>query len=135
VSPTRCLEVFDDVEIGLVERQWLDDRRVCGENFPDLQRDRLVGVEPRLHEDQIRAFPLGRDRLHRRMNAELPRFVACGRDDAVLARSADRNRLRAQFRIVALFDGCIERIHIDMDDFARGDRLRRGSFRALFHPM
>jgi ketopantoate reductase len=32
---------------------------------PNLERDRLIGVEPRLYEDQIRAFPLGRDRRHR----------------------------------------------------------------------
>ena len=66
------------------------------------------------------------------MHAELPRFVARGCDDAAFAGSADRDRLPAQFRIVTLFDRCIERIHIDMDDFARSGRLVRNSFRALF---
>ena len=56
-----ALKVFGDVEIRLVEREWLDDWRVLGKDVPDLQRDRLVGVEPRLNKDQIRAFSLGGD--------------------------------------------------------------------------
>jgi len=68
------------------------------------------------------------------MNAKLPRLVACRRDDAALARSADRDRLAALFGIVALFDGCVESIHVDMDDFARASRLARKTFRALFGP-
>jgi hypothetical protein len=28
----------EDVEIRLVERQWLDDRRVFGKDIPDLRR-------------------------------------------------------------------------------------------------
>ena len=53
-----ALEIFGDIEIRLVERQRLDDRRVFGEYLPDLERDRLVGIKPRLDEDQIRAFRL-----------------------------------------------------------------------------
>src|SRR6267143_475816 len=68
------------------------------------------------------------------MHAELPRFVACGRNDASFARSADRDRLPAQLRIVTLFDRCVERIHVDMNDFARPARLGRGFLRALFGP-
>jgi hypothetical protein len=122
------------IEIRLVERQWLDYRRVFGEDLPNFQRDRLVGVKPRLDKDQVGASPLGGDRRHRGMHAELPRFVACGRDDAAFARSADRDRLAAQLRIIALFDRCIERIHIDMDDFARAARPGRGSFCGPFRP-
>src|SRR6516162_9773603 len=68
------------------------------------------------------------------MNAKLPRLVACRRDDAALARSADRDRLAAQLGIVTLFDGCVESIHVDMDDFTRAPRLARKTFRALFCP-
>src|SRR4029077_6443032 len=99
----------------LVERQWLDDRRVFGEDLPDLQRDRLVRIEARLNKDQIRTFPLGGDRWHRGMHAELPRFVAGGRDHAAFARSANRDGLPSELRIVTLFPRC-ERIHVDMDD-------------------
>src|SRR5438067_10659170 len=107
---------------------------VYSEDFPDLQRDCLVGIEPRLDEDQIGTFPLGGDRGHRRMNAKLPRLVACRRDDAALARSANRDRLSAQIRVIALFDGCVESIHVDMDDLARAPRLARKTFRALLGP-
>src|SRR5271165_3652031 len=127
-----ALEVFGDVEIRLVERQWLDDWCIFGEDIPDLQRDRLVGVEPRFNEYQIGAFALGGDRRHRGMRADRPRFVACGRDDTAFARSADRDRLPRQLRIVTLFDRCVKRIHIDMDDFARGTGLGRGFLHALF---
>ena len=128
-----ALEVFGDIKIRLVERQWLDDRRVFGEDLPDLERDRLVDVEPRLYENQIRAFSLSRERRHRGAHAELARFVARGRDDAAFPRSADRDRLPTQRRIVALFDRCVERIHVDMDDLARScRRLGRRPLRALF---
>jgi hypothetical protein len=69
------------------------------------------------------------------MHAELARFVARGRDDAAFPRSADRDRLPTQLRIVALFDRCVERIHVDMDDLARScGRLGRRAVRALFGP-
>ena len=57
------------------------------------------------------------------MHTKLPRLVACRSNDAALARAADRDRLAAQIRVIALFDGCVESIHIDMDDFARAARL------------
>src|SRR5205823_1070469 len=66
-----ALEVFGDIEICLVERQGLDDWCVFGEDLPDLERDRFVGVESRLYEDQVRAFSLGYERRHRGMHAEL----------------------------------------------------------------
>jgi len=37
------------------------------------------------------------------MNAKLPCLIACRRDDPALARSADRDRLAAQIRVIALF--------------------------------
>jgi hypothetical protein len=52
------------------------------------------------------------------VHAELSCFVARGRDDAPYLRSTNRYRLPAQLRIVALFDRCVEGIHVDMDDLA-----------------
>ena len=118
-------QIFCHVEIGLVQRQRLDDRRVFGEDRPDLARDGFVGVETRLHEDEVGAFPLGGDGRHRGAHAELARLVTCRRDDAALARSANGHRLAAQFRIVALLDGGIEGVHVDVDDFARPCRFGR----------
>jgi hypothetical protein len=37
-----ALQIFGHIEIGLVQRQWFDQRRVLGEDFPDLKRYRLV---------------------------------------------------------------------------------------------
>ena len=50
----NVLEVFGDVEVRLVERQRLNNRRVLSEDFTDLLRDRLVDLEARFHEDQVR---------------------------------------------------------------------------------
>src|SRR5215472_5414312 len=57
------------------------------------------------------------------MNAKLPRLVACHRD-----------RLAAQLGIIALSDGCVESIHVDMNDLARAARLGREIFRPLLGP-
>ena len=79
------LQVLGHVKIGFVERQRLDDRRVLGEDLSDLLGDGLVDLEAGLHEDQVRALPLGRHRRHRRADAELSGFVARRRDNATLA--------------------------------------------------
>jgi hypothetical protein len=70
----------------------------------DLPTCRLVDVEPRLHKDQVRASVLRRHGRHCRAHPERPGLVARGRDDATLARPADRNRFAAQLRIVATAD-------------------------------
>ena len=133
-----ALQVLGDVEIGLVERERLDQRRVLGEDRPDLLRHRPVDVEPRLHEDQLGAFPPGGDRRHGRADAELAGLVARGRDDAPLARAADRDRLAAQLRIVPLLDRRVEGVHVDVDDLAYrpstghgGRALGRAAYRLL----
>src|SRR6202047_5375430 len=102
-------QIFGDVEISLVEREWLDDWRVRGENRADLERHNLVNIEARLYEDQVGTFALCGGRWHCGVHAECPRFVACGSDDAALARSANRDRLAAQVRIIALLDGGVRR--------------------------
>ncbi len=50
------------------------------------------------------------------------RFVAGCRHDAALAGSADGDRLAAKIRIVPLLDGCIEGVHVDVDDLALAAR-------------
>jgi hypothetical protein len=114
----NVLEVFGDVEVGLVERERLDDRRVLGEDLADLLRDRLVDREARLHEDQVGTLPLRRHRWHGRPDSELASFVAGCRHDAPFAGAADCDRLAPQVRIVPLLDRRIERVHVHMDDLA-----------------
>ena len=110
------LQVFGYVEVGFIERQRLDARRVLREDLADLLGDILVDLEAWLHENQVRALPLGRHRRHRRSDPELAGFVACGRDNATLTGTADGDRLAPELRIVPLLDGCIEGVHVDVDD-------------------
>ena len=42
-------EVFGDIEIGLIQGQRLDKRRVSGKDRVDLSRDLLVDLEARFH--------------------------------------------------------------------------------------
>jgi hypothetical protein len=60
------------------------------------------------------------------MNAKFPRLIARCRHHAALTRTADRDRLAAQIRIIALLDRRIEGIHIDMDDLARSRGVGSG---------
>jgi hypothetical protein len=100
---------------------------VFGEDLADLPTDGLVDLEARLHEDQVGTLPLRGDRGHRRADSELACFVARRGDDAALGRSAHRDRLAAQIRIVALLDRrCV---HVDVDDLAM--RRRAGRHRSI----
>jgi hypothetical protein len=102
---------------------------VCSaKDFADLAADRLVGLEARFHEDQVRTLVLRRDRQHRRSNPELSCFVARSGHDAELRRTAHCDWLAAELRMVALFHGRVERIHVDVDDLAIR-RRREASFR------
>jgi hypothetical protein len=89
---------------------------VLREDLADLLGDGLVDLEARLHEDQVRALPLGRHRRHRRSDTELAGFIACGRDDTTLAGTADGDWHAAELRIIPLLDGCVEGVHVDVDD-------------------
>lgn len=85
----------------------------------------------RFDEDQVRALTPGGHRRHRRPDAELSGFVARGRDDAALAGSTDGDRLATKLRIVPLLDGCVERIHVDVDDLALAKRRLIGRERRV----
>ena len=86
VAEAMLLQVFGDVEIGLIERERLDQRGVLGKNLADLTRHRFVDVEMRWHENQLRAFSLRRHRRHGGVDAEFAGLVARGRHDSALAR-------------------------------------------------
>jgi len=112
----NVLQVFRDVKIGFVERERFYDRCVLGEDLADLLRDGLVNLEARFHEDQVGTLPLRRHRWHGGSHPKLAGFVARRGHDASLAGSADGDRLAAELRIVSLFDGCVEGVHVDVDD-------------------
>ena len=112
------LQVLGDVEIGLVERERLDQLRIVGEDRADLLGDGAIGIEARLDEDEPGAAALRARRGHGRADAIVARLVA-RRSDHAAHSAADRDRLAAQRRIVALLDRGVEGVHVDMDDLAR----------------
>src|SRR5947209_14760225 len=60
---------------------------------------------------------------HSRMHAKFARFIRCGRDhSALVALASDYYGLPFQRRIVKLFHGNEEGIHVDVEDGFRGDR-------------
>ena len=76
-------------------------------------------------EDRRRAAPVGLGRAHRRADAEAPRLVARGGDDAPAARiAADDDRLAPQLGPVELLDGGEEGVEVEVRDHAR--RVRTG---------
>jgi hypothetical protein len=99
-----ALKVFGDVEIGLVQRQRFDDRRVLREDVADLPADGFVDLETRPHENQVRTLPLGGDGRHRRSDPKFAGLVACRSYHAAFRRAADRDRLASKIRIVPLLD-------------------------------
>ncbi|MBB2671484.1 UNVERIFIED_ORG: hypothetical protein GGE44_001035 [Rhizobium esperanzae] len=115
----HALQIVRDVEIGLVERQRLNERRVFGKDLADLLRHGFVEVEAWRHEDQVRTFSFRGDRGHRRVDAEFAGLIARRRNHPTRRRSPDGDRFAAQFRVIALLDRRIKRVHVDMDDLAR----------------
>ena len=83
----------------------------------DLRRHRLVLVEVRPHDDQLRAKPHRARHRHRRAHAELARLVARRRHHAApLGAAAHRHRPAAQRGIVALLHRGVEGVHVQMDN-------------------
>ena len=92
---------------------------------PDRARALAVARHVGPHEDRRRAAPVGLGGAHRRADAEAPRLVARGRDDAAAARiAADDDRLAPQLRPVELLDGGEEGVEVEVRDHAW--RVRTG---------
>ena len=87
--------------------------------------DFAVFRDVRFDDHGLRAAALGLEHRHRRADAVGARHVAAGRDHAAFA-AADDHRLVDQRRIVALFDGGVEGVAIDMRD---GQALELGMAR------
>ena len=104
------------VQVGLIQRQRLDQRRVAREYGVDLRRHGFVDFETWRDEHQVRALTLGRDGWHGRTHAEPARLVARRRHHPAFPTAADRHRPAAQARVIALLDGRVEGVHVDVDD-------------------
>ncbi len=111
--------VFRDVEVGLVERQTFDQWRDFAKDREDLLRDGAVLLKVRPHDLQRRAQANRAGHRNRRPHAELAGLVAGRRHHSSgFRRAADRHRLAAQLRPVALLDGRVERVHVHVNDAA-----------------
>ena len=104
------------IEIGLVERQRLNERRIACEDGADLLRHRSVDIKTRRHEHKLGTLAPGRDRGHCRVHTKFARLVTRGSHHAARSAATDGDRKPAQCRIVALLHRRIERVHVDMDD-------------------
>src|SRR5580698_6988667 len=82
-------------------------------------RDRFVADEVGRNEDGLRTETLRRHRRHRRAHSIPSRLIGGSADDGSLTPPRDDDRPTAQGRIIALFDRCVKRIHIDMYDLPR----------------
>jgi hypothetical protein len=98
--------------------------RIFGKDFAYLKRHRLVGIEARVDEDQVRALPFGGDRGHGGANAKFPCLIARRRHDTSCARTTNGDGLAPQLRIVTLFDGSVKRVHVNVNDLALPCGLR-----------
>ena len=104
-----------EVEERLVDRERLDQRRQRLHHRPHLAADADVFLHVRRDHDGVGAGLERLEHRHRRTHAADAGDVAGGGDDAALA-AADDDRLVGQLRIVALFDGRIEGVAIDMGE-------------------
>jgi hypothetical protein len=119
--------VLGDVEVGLVERERLDQRRHGAEEREHLGRHGPVFTEIGRHHRELRTEPDRTRHRHGGAHAERASLVARGGHHAAALRpAADGDRLPAQFRPVALLHGRIEGVHVDVDDPAHGGRIQKG---------
>ena len=124
--------VLGHVEVRLVERQRLDERRHRPEDREHLLRHRPVLREVRPDDDQVGTEAHGPRHRNGRAHAKRPRLVAGRRHDAARrGRPADRHGPAPQFGPVALLDRRVERVHVDVDDAAN----RHGQARVSILPM
>ena len=110
--------VLHDVEVGFVERQRLDQVCMALEDFPHITRDCPITREIGGNEDRVWAQPFRAHSWHGRTHSESPGLVRSRTDDRTIAPPSHDDGLPAELWIVALPDGGIERIHVDMDYFS-----------------
>jgi len=127
------------VDIDLIDAAVFDFRRDAQHGLLEQPRIVAVGVEVHRQQHRVRR-QLGRlHHAHRRADAERPRFVGGGGDDAaadvvaqpgeaaravglgdrlVVAPAADDDGLAAQLGILQQFHGRVEGVHVQVGDAA-----------------
>ncbi len=117
-------QVLAEVEEGLVERERLDERGVGAVDGEDRPRLLPVAVEVGLQEHRLRAAAAGKGRRHRRVDAEVPSFVAGrGHHPASGGVAADHHRFADERGIVPHVHRGVEAVHVGVQDAAQNRGL------------
>src|ERR1700726_3482424 len=113
------------VEIGLIYRSHLDQRRKTAEHFMYLLRILAIAIRMPVYKNRLRTELRRRPQRHGRVHAKLPRRIGSGGDHApFVPLPAYHHRLAFQRRIKQFFDGHEEGVHIHVKDGARGGAHR-----------
>jgi hypothetical protein len=88
------------------------------EDFTRLARHGPVTRKIWWQEHGVRAKALRSDSRHCRSHSEPARFIGGSADDGAASAPCDHDGLSPQLRIVPLLHGRVERVHIDVHDFA-----------------
>ncbi len=108
-----------DIEVGFIEGEGLDDPGEGGEDFADALGLAAIDVEAGGDDDELGALPQGEEGGHGGADAERAGLVGAGGEDAAaVACAADADGLAAERGVIALLDGRVEAVHIEVDDFA-----------------
>src|SRR5262249_17119548 len=88
------------------------------ENAEYLVGDLFVARHAWPDANRVRAKTEGNAHWHRRVHAVFTDFVAGGRYDSTACCSPDNEGLSDEAGIVALFDGRVESVHVDVENSA-----------------
>jgi hypothetical protein len=109
-----------DVEVGFVEGERFDQRRVVAEDGADFGGLGAVEVEAAREEDEMRAAFARLEAGHGGVDAEFARLVVAGGHHAAPRSAADGDGLAGELGVFAHLDGRIEAVHVEVDDLAHG---------------
>ncbi len=79
-----------------------------------------IAWKVRRQECCVRAKTFGPNSGHGGTYAELSRFIRSSTHYGAIPAPCDNDGLATELRVVALLDGRIKRVHVDMNDFASG---------------
>ena len=113
------LFVFSHIQVCFVQRQGFHQIGIFKKNGTDLPRNLFILIHPRGNKDQPGTLPQSRDRGHGRMHPKPAGFVTGRGHHASPSFAANGNGATPQFRMIALFNGCVKGIHIHVDYFLR----------------
>lgn len=116
-----------DIEIGLIDRDLFHQCPGLADQLKDLPGFRPVQVHPGPDKDAVGAEPAGGPAGHGRADPETSRLVARRSDDpALIRRRTHDDGTSLQARILALFDGRVKSVHIEVENDPRHPASMRG---------